>query len=84
MTLHRAVCADCGWTFEDEELVTVSDKMERHARKDHHHVDLERAARTDSDAPQPADGDEGVEILKHTARGKQEIIDTDREAGEQQ
>ena len=47
MTTHRADCADCPWTFEDEDLIEVSDELERHSQKEHHHVDLERAVATD-------------------------------------
>ncbi|WP_218836331.1 nucleoside triphosphate pyrophosphohydrolase family protein [Halorarum salinum] len=43
---HRADCTDCTWSFQDEDLVDVSEKMERHARKEQHHVDLERAVAT--------------------------------------
>lgn len=47
MPVHRADCEDCAWSFEDEDLVDVSDEMERHARKEMHDVDLERAVATD-------------------------------------
>ena len=44
---HRANCEDCSWTYRDTDLVDVSDEMERHARKEMHDVDLERAVATD-------------------------------------
>jgi len=47
MPKHRADCTDCPWSYRDEDLVDVSDEMERHARKEHHHVDLQRAVATD-------------------------------------
>ena len=39
----QAICTDCGWSFHDEEFEVVSDAMERHSRKEHHHVKFERA-----------------------------------------
>ncbi|WP_265108191.1 hypothetical protein [Halosolutus halophilus] len=45
--IHRATCEDCAWSFENKDLVDVSDEMERHARKEMHDVDLERAVATD-------------------------------------
>ncbi|MCU4743435.1 hypothetical protein [Natronoglomus mannanivorans] len=48
MTIHRANCEDCSWSFQGEDLVDVSDEMERHAQKEvGHDVDLERAVATD-------------------------------------
>ncbi|WP_137288603.1 hypothetical protein [Natronorubrum halophilum] len=47
MTVHRADCEDCAWSYSDEDLVDVSDEMERHVRKEMHDVDLERAVATD-------------------------------------
>jgi hypothetical protein len=47
MPKHRADCTECPWSYRDEDLVDVSDEMERHARKEHHHVDLQRAVATD-------------------------------------
>ncbi|KDE59447.2 hypothetical protein EL22_21805 [Halostagnicola sp. A56] len=44
---HRADCEDCSWSYRDTDLVDVSDEMERHARKEMHDVDLERAVATD-------------------------------------
>jgi hypothetical protein len=38
----RAVCTDCAWSTEDDDGVAVSDAMERHARKEQHHVEFER------------------------------------------
>ncbi|MDJ1433965.1 hypothetical protein [Halostagnicola sp. A-GB9-2] len=44
---HQATCDDCSWSYRDTDLVDVSDEMERHARKEMHDVDLERAIATD-------------------------------------
>ncbi|MDJ1433550.1 hypothetical protein [Halostagnicola sp. A-GB9-2] len=44
---HRARCDDCSWSYRDTDLVDVSDEMERHARKEMHDVDFERAVATD-------------------------------------
>jgi hypothetical protein len=51
MTLHRATCADCAWSREGEDLIEVTDKMERHGRKEQHHVDLDKAVATDGGEP---------------------------------
>jgi hypothetical protein len=45
--VHRADCTDCGWVFEDKDLVEVTDELEDHSQKEHHHVEFERAAITD-------------------------------------
>lgn len=37
-----AKCTDCQWTYEDHELEAVADALERHARKEQHHVELHR------------------------------------------
>lgn len=47
MTIHRAICEDCAWSYEDEDLLEVSDEMDEHARKEMHDVDLQRAVATD-------------------------------------
>lgn len=47
MSSHRATCTDCPWSYVDEDIVDVSDEMERHSLKEQHHVDLERAVATD-------------------------------------
>ena len=40
--VHRAVCQDCGWDYEDPDLVDVSDELEDHARKEMHDVRFQR------------------------------------------
>lgn len=45
--VHRADCEDCPWSFEDDDIVEVTDEMERHQRKEMHDVDFERAIATD-------------------------------------
>lgn len=37
-----AICTDCGWTYRDDDDIAVTDALERHARKEHHHVELRR------------------------------------------
>lgn len=37
-----ASCTDCGWSFRDDDLEAVGDALERHARKERHHVELTR------------------------------------------
>lgn len=37
-----ADCADCGWSFADDSRERVTDQLERHARKEVHHVDFGR------------------------------------------
>lgn len=54
MTVHEARCADCAWSFRDDDLLAVSDEAERHARKELHEVDLERAVATDGGHDQDA------------------------------
>lgn len=44
MTVHRADCEDCPWSFEDEDFVEVTDRLERHERKEQHNVMFERDA----------------------------------------
>lgn len=39
---YTADCTDCGWTFEDQRREPVVDALERHARKEQHHVDFLR------------------------------------------
>lgn len=36
------MCTDCGWTYTADTLEPVADALERHAQKDHHHVELHR------------------------------------------
>lgn len=38
----RAVCTDCRWSFESESHESVTDALERHSRKEHHHVNFRR------------------------------------------
>jgi hypothetical protein len=47
MTTHRANCADCAWSYEADDHEAVTDALERHSRKEQHHVDFERAVATD-------------------------------------
>ena len=47
MTLHRAVCADCAWSEEGEDIIELTDRMERHQVKEQHHVDLNKAVAPD-------------------------------------
>ncbi|WP_265112240.1 hypothetical protein [Halosolutus halophilus] len=54
--IHRATCEDCAWSFENTDLVDVSDEMDRHARKEMHDVDLKRAVATDGGIDQPLTG----------------------------
>lgn len=42
MTTFGAVCTDCGWSYESTEYEPVSDELERHARKEQHHVEFTR------------------------------------------
>ena len=42
VTISRAVCTDCGWSFEDGDAEAVSDALEAHSRKEHHHVEFRR------------------------------------------
>lgn len=37
---YQADCADCAWTFDHERQEQVADMLERHARKEHHHVEF--------------------------------------------
>ncbi|MFB6352486.1 MAG: hypothetical protein ABEJ92_00215 [Halobacteriales archaeon] len=39
-----AVCADCGWSFRDDYHEAVTERLERHARKEQHHVEFTREA----------------------------------------
>lgn len=64
MTIHRASCTDCPWTFEDEDLIEVSDELERHSQKEQHHVDMQRAVATDGGR----DANETVELRIRTDR----------------
>lgn len=41
---YEAVCVDCGWTFADDRSEPVTDRLERHARKEQHHVEFTRKA----------------------------------------
>jgi hypothetical protein len=52
MTAHEADCADCAWTYRSDDLVEVSDALERHSRKEQHHVELKRAVATDGGRPE--------------------------------
>lgn len=47
MTVHEAVCEDCSWSVRDEDFIEVSDAAERHATKEFHQVDVQRAVATD-------------------------------------
>lgn len=47
MTIHRANCADCAWSYEGDDQEAVADALERHSRKEQHHVEFERAVATD-------------------------------------
>lgn len=62
MTRHRATCEDCPWSYSDEDLVDVSDEMERHARKEMHDVDLERAVATDGGVDQSSNGTDRIPL----------------------
>lgn len=42
MTTYGAVCTDCGWSYESADYEPVADKLERHSRKEHHHVEFTR------------------------------------------
>lgn len=42
MTTYGAVCTDCGWSYESGEYEPVADELERHSRKEHHHVEFTR------------------------------------------
>lgn len=37
-----ATCSDCSWSYEGNDQVDAADALERHARKERHHVDIER------------------------------------------
>lgn len=39
-----AICTDCGWSVQDERRERVADGLERHARKEQHHVEFVRRA----------------------------------------
>lgn len=38
----RAVCTDCGWTYQSDSHEVAADRLERHARKEQHHVKFRR------------------------------------------
>lgn len=38
----RAVCSDCGWTYQAQDRELVTDALERHAVKELHYVQFER------------------------------------------
>lgn len=38
----RADCTDCSWSFSDTDTEAVSDALEAHSRKEHHHVEFRR------------------------------------------
>lgn len=40
MTTYGAVCTDCGWSYESVEYEPVADELERHSRKEQHHVEF--------------------------------------------
>ena len=42
--IHRATCTDCQWAYRSESHEAVSDALERHARKEHHHVQFTRTS----------------------------------------
>lgn len=42
MTNFGAVCTDCSWTFESDDYEPVADALERHSRKEQHHVEFTR------------------------------------------
>lgn len=42
MTTFGAVCTDCSWSYESGEYEPVADALERHARKEQHHVEFSR------------------------------------------
>lgn len=44
MTDYGAICTDCSWSFESAEYESVADALERHARKEQHHVEFSRLA----------------------------------------
>lgn len=44
MTSYGADCTDCSWSVESEEYEPVADALERHARKEQHHVEFSRRA----------------------------------------
>lgn len=51
MTLHRATCKDCPWTYESDDLLEVSDALDAHAQKEMHACEIERAVATDGGVP---------------------------------
>lgn len=42
-TTSRAVCTECSWSF-DGDAEAVSDALEAHSRKEHHHVEFRRVS----------------------------------------
>lgn len=40
---NRAHCTECRWAFQAESHEEVADALERHARKEQHHVNFLRA-----------------------------------------
>lgn len=45
---YAATCTDCGWSFRHAHREPVSEALERHGRKEQHHV---RFVRAPVDAP---------------------------------
>lgn len=39
----QAVCSDCAWTIKGGAREEVTEAVERHSRKEYHHIDLRRA-----------------------------------------
>lgn len=37
-----ATCSQCSWRYRDDTQEAAADAMERHARKERHHVDIHR------------------------------------------
>ncbi|WP_201293988.1 hypothetical protein [Natronorubrum halalkaliphilum] len=78
--LHRANCEDCSWSYSNDDLVDVSDEMERHARKEMHDIDLERAVATDGGRVNSSSDTEHPEVV--CLCGSTRFKETYREANE--
>lgn len=40
----KATCTDCSWEYTTANQVEAADALDRHARKEHHHVNIQRHA----------------------------------------
>ena len=38
----RTSCTDCEWSYRSDSQETAADALERHARKEQHHVEFKR------------------------------------------